>query len=276
MLGKNLNKKFWLIHIGIIAGIIIIISLGTYIFLNKFTRHNKDLMVPDFASLSIEEAQRIATENDLRLEISDSVYIKRLPRGIITRQNPIEGSKVKKNRRIFLTINSIKAKESKMPNLVGFSLRQAKTEINSNGLVVGRLIYQEDEATNIVLSPQYKGENIEPDTMIESESIIDLVLGLNKNINSRTYIPNIRGYKINTAKDIITDNSLNIWSLKYDGTVKTYKDSINAIVYDQYPSPSDSISYNLGDAVTLYLSLDESKIVVEEEPEEELEENEEI
>ena len=49
-----------------------------------------------------------------------------------------------------------------MPSLTGFSLRQARTELASNGLNIGKLIYVNDMATDNVLAQQYMGEDIEP------------------------------------------------------------------------------------------------------------------
>lgn len=256
---KTDNMHWWL-HILIIIGIIIVLIIGSHLFLSQFTRHNKELTVPDFTSMSIQNAKELAKANSLRLDITDSVYIRRMPRGIITRQIPEAGSKVKKNRRIILTINSIKPQEVEMPDLVGFSLRQARTVINSIGLKVGRLTYEEDLATNIVLRQLHEGMEVTPETRIETGSTIDLVLGLNQEMNSQTYIPDLRRYRYNTAKDILTDNSLNIYNTLFDETVSTYKDSLEAIVYDQYPRHCDSISYPLGYSITLYMSKDTSKV----------------
>ena len=55
--------------------------------------------------------------------------------------------------------------------------------------------------------------------------------------------------------------------MKFDETVKDFDDSLNAQVYRQEPEPSDSIKVNIGDEVTLYLTIDQSRIPVKEEEE---------
>ena len=95
---------------------------------------------------------------------------------LIYSQNPIAGSKVKKGRRILITINAINPQMVEMPSLVGFSLRQAYTELTSKGLSIGSLIYIEDIATNNVLEQRYNGQPVAPKTLLESESDIDLLL----------------------------------------------------------------------------------------------------
>ena len=187
-----------------------------------------------------------------------------MKRGAVYRQNPAPGSKVKEGRRIALTINAVNAKKITMPNLVGFSMRQAKAELLSRGLVLGKLIYVQDMATNNVLKQLYRNNEIEPGTMIESESVVDLVVGLNGH-DFATYVPDVVGLKCISAVDAVHDNSLNISKLRFDTTVKDYDDSLNAMVYRQTPEPSDSIHVNMGEEVTLYLTVDVNKIPVREE-----------
>jgi eukaryotic-like serine/threonine-protein kinase len=114
-------------------------------------------------------------------------------------------------------------------------------------------------ATNNVLAQKLNGEDIEPGVLIESETPIDLILGLNS-YDNMTYVPNVIGYKYQMALDIIHDNSLNIYKTHFDETVFTYSDSLEAAVYNQYPASSDSIQVRMGTSMTLYLSKDQSKI----------------
>ena len=168
---------------------------------------------------------------------------------------------MKNGRRVVLTINAVNAKKVTMPNLVGLSLRQAKAELMSRGLVLNRLVYVKDMATNNVLKQIRGAREIEPGTMIDSESKIDLVLGLN-DIDNRTYVPDVTGLKNLSAVEALYDHSLNIKDLKFDETVKDYDDSLNAMVYRQMPEPSDSVSVAMGDEVMLYMTLDVARIPV--------------
>ena len=255
----SLTKNILLI-LAILAAGYIIINLS----LRLITRHNQELTVPDLTGMSLAQAAAVAEEADLRLEVTDSVFIRGMERGAISRQNPTAGSKVKKNRRILLVINSIVPRQSTMPSLTGFSLRQARTELASNGLNIGKLIYVNDMATDNVLAQQYMGEDIEPGTRLNSGTAIDLVLGLNP-ADSATFIPYIIGYRYQMATELLHDNSLNIYRCEFDTTVTDYADSLEAYVYGQYPPASDSISVRRGTSVTLYLSKDVSRIPVPEE-----------
>ena len=224
------------------------------IVLKLVTHHGQMIEVPDLTSMSVDEARRAASKDNLRTEVIDSIFVRRMEKGAVYSQNPKAGTLVKKGRRVMLTINAKQAKKVSMPNLVGYSMRQAKAELNSRGLALGKLIYVNDIATNNVLRQIYRNREIRPGVQIESGSEIDLQVGLNSDDNM-TYVPNVKGMKYLRAVDAVHDNSLNIGRIVFDKTVKNYSDSLNAMVYKQTPGASKS-PLLMGSNVTLHLSLD--------------------
>ena len=237
---------------------IAVLVAGVSIGLALLTNHNKEIEVPDFTTHSVEDAAQMAAAAGIRVEVTDSVFVRRMERGAVFSQNPVAGSRVKKNRLIRLTINAVNAKQVSMPNLVGYSMRQAKAELSSKGLNLGKLIYVSDMATNNVLKQQYRGSDIKSGTMIDSGSDVDLVVGLNDTDN-QTRVPNVVGMKYNRAVDAIHDNSLNVARTTFDDSVRNYNDSLNAVVFRQSPSAS-SAPIGMGGEVSLFFTLDESKL----------------
>lgn len=263
MAEKENKKGFfgnWIVK-NLVAALIVAVVLlvGSMIFLNVVTKHNQELVVPDLSNMSVEEADSLAAVEGMRIEVVDSVFVKRMRKGAVYRQNPTAGSMVKKGRRIALTINAMNAKKVTMPNLVGYSMRQAMAELQSRGLVLGKLIYVEDIATNNVLRQLMRGKDIEPGTQIESESVIDIEVGLNET-DCKTFVPDVLGLRNLSAVDAVHSSSLNVNRLRFDATVKDYDDSLAAVVYKQSPEPSDSIHVYKGGDVTLYLTIDENKV----------------
>ena len=261
---KNGFFSNWIVR-NLLAAVVVVIVLvaGAMIFLNVVTQHGHEIDVPDFSNMTVAEAEAAAASSGVRVEVTDSVFVKRMKRGAVYRQNPSPGSKVKEGRRIVLTINAVNAKKVTMPDLVGLSMRQAKAELLSRGLILNRLVYVHDMATNNVLRQLLGNREIEPGTMVESESPIDLVLGLN-DMENKAYVPDVTGLKNMSAVDAVFDHSLNVRELKFDNTVKDYDDSLNAMVYRQMPEPSDSISVRMGEAVVLFLTMDVNRIPVKE------------
>lgn len=231
-----------------------VLLIAATVILGIITHHGQTIEVPDLTNMSVDNARHEASREDLRIEVIDSIYVRRMQKGAVYSQNPKAGTKVKKGRRIMLTINAMNAKKVSMPNLVGYSMRQAKAELNARGLALGKLIYVNDIATNNVLRQIYHNREIRPGRQIETGSEIDLQVGLNPSDNM-TYVPNVKGMKYLRAVDAVHDNSLNLGKVVFDKTVKNYTDSLNATVYKQSPGASKS-PLLMGSEVTIHLSLD--------------------
>lgn len=263
-MGEKKQKKgffnHWIVRNLLICVILVVVMVvGAMVFLNVATKHNQELVVPDFSNMTVAEAEAVAAQVGMRVEVTDSVYAKRMRKGAVRDQNPAPGAKVKEGRRIALTINAINAKKVTVPNLVGLSMRQALAEIHSRGLVLGKLIYVEDMATNNVLRQLHGNREIVPGVMVESDTVIDLVLGLNPETDASTYVPDVVGKRYLTAVDAVHKQSLNIRSLRFDDSVKNYDDSLNAVVYRQSPEASP-VPASLGNDVSLYLTIDPERI----------------
>lgn len=251
--------KFWILRnlalaIVVIGALVII----TNVSLSIITQHSKVLTVPDFTNMTATEAAKVAEASNLRVIVSDSVYVRRMRPGAVYMQNPKAGELVKKGRRIRLTTNTTRAKQVNMPSLVGCSLRQAKAELLRSGLLLGKLYYVNDIATNIVLKQQVLGRNIEPGKPLTSGTTVNLVLGLNAD-DTQTFVPRLYGQQYLKAIDMLQENSLNPGQLRFDSSVKDYADSVSAMVYFQNPV-ADSISIRKGSDVTLYFTLDPEKL----------------
>ena len=225
----------------------------SFIFLDVFTRHGQSSPVPNFMGMSLDSARSIAGKEHLRIEVADSIFRYDLPRGAVYDQNPEPGIPVKRNRKIFITMNSLEPRKESVPYLVGMSLRQAKAELSSKGFRTGTLKYESDIATNNVLQQMYDGRNILPGVLLPVNSEIDLKLGLNPENSDELRVPDVVGRQLNNAKDLIAENSLNSKPI-FDRTVKTFTDSLNAVVYKQEPKRNELAGY--GGIVVIYLKLD--------------------
>lgn len=256
---QNSKRKGWVIR-NLAGAVFFFIALAILanILLGIFTHHNKTITVPDMSGLSLADAQAVADSALVRIEVIDSIYVRGMNKGAVYRQNPEAGSKVKTGRRVLLTINAVIPRKVTMPNLIGYSMRQAKAELTTRGLSLGKLTYVEDIATNNVLKQQYRGQDIAAGTSIESGSSIDLVVGLDE-LENMTNIPNVLGMKYVRAVDVIHEYSLNVSRMQFDASVRSWQDSLNAVVYRQGPSASQTPTL-MGSDVSLYLTVDPDRI----------------
>lgn len=254
----NVPVKNWILrNLLLVALLVGGLMLASTLLLNSVTNHGRSIEVPDLTGLNVSQARKEAARQNLKVDVYDSIFVRRMAKGAVYSQNPKAGARVKKGRRIMLTINAVNAKKVSMPNLVGYSMRQAKAELSSKGMVLGRLIYMDDIATNNVLKQLYHNREIKPGKQIETGSEIDLAVGLNSSDN-QTYVPNVKGMKYLRAVDAIRDNSLNIKQISFDKSVKTYADSLNATVVRQSPTASKA-PILMGSEVSIYLSVEKKE-----------------
>ena len=252
-------KDNWIVKNLVLAVVFVLgVVLVAEILLCIFTRHGKEIAVPDFTGMTYVEAKQAADKAGVRVEVSDSVYVRQMRKGAVYNQNPKPGQNVKLGRRVMLTTNTRSPKKIAMPSLIGLSMREAKTVLASKGLVLGKLIYVQDIATNIVIKQRYQGRDIAPGTLICGGSTINLVVGLSASDRS-TYVPNLKGVKYMRAIEYIQDNGLNVGRVTFDNTVKTYADTIGSFVWKQSPG-SDRKAYTLGTEVSISLTVDPEKI----------------
>jgi beta-lactam-binding protein with PASTA domain len=236
--------------------LVIFLLIFSSVFLDTFTRHGKSFPVPDFTGKTLDSVSVIAQKHNLRIEIVDSVFRVNMPRGSVFSQNPEPKTHVKKNRKIFLTMNSFSPRKESLPNVKDISLRQAKTELNAKGFRVGKLEYSyQHRFTNDVFGQMYKGQEVEPGVLLPVGEYIDLKLGLDSLFYSTFTVPDVKGLTMLSVEDVIVENSLN-YILAFDRKgIKTIADSLDWVAYDQNP-PAGSIAY-YGDNVTVKLRLPE-------------------
>jgi hypothetical protein len=236
--------------------LVIFLLIFSSVFLDTFTRHGKSFPVPDFTGKTLDSVLVIAKKHNLRIEIIDSVFRIDMPRGSVLLQNPESKTHVKKNRKIFLTMNSFLPRKESLPNVKDISLRQAKTELSARGFRVGKLEYSHQHRfTNDVFGQMYKGHEIEPGVLLPVGEYIDLKLGLDSLSYSTFTVPDVKGLTMHSVEDVIVENSLN-YILTFDRKgIKTITDSLDCVAYEQSP-PAGSIAY-YGDNVRVKLRLPE-------------------
>jgi len=255
--GKKGPASNWIVRNLVAAALAFAVLLVlAQVGLGIITRHNRTVTVPDFTNMTVAEAEDLARSGHVGVKVTDSVFVRRLPAGVVFRQSPKAGATVKKGRSIFLTINSIVPRKVVMPNLIGYSLNEARAELTNRGLALGKLSYTQDIATNNVLRQTVRGRNVRPGDLVISGSDVDLTLGLSGDERPTT-VPRVIGMKYIRAVDALHDRYLNVGRVRFDSDIQTYADSTNAVVYKQ-----DGIgtARKYGSSVNLYLTLDPEKI----------------
>lgn len=165
-----------LIHM--LLAIMTVLTLGIlyfYAYLPYITNHGETIVVPSVEGMSIEEAGVFLANHDLRYEVSDSLYSADAKPLAILKQYPHPNSKVKENRKIYLSVNRLNPPTVPVPNLVDGSVVNADALLKANELKRGH-IQTVPGPFNIVKEMKYKGAKIAANTRVPKGSVIDLVV----------------------------------------------------------------------------------------------------
>lgn len=241
--------------IAVILGVAITLTFF-YVYLPLTTNHGESITVPDLEGIHVDELQEFLVDRDFRYEVVDSVFSEELPPLTVTRQFPKAGSKVKQNRKIFLSLNSVTPPSTRMPNLIDKTLKNAELILKSYELKKGRVLTKPDAFRN-VLEQRYNDEVIEPNTKVPKGSVIDIVIGDGFGI-SQFEMPDLVGLPLFEAEVIIRGNNLET------GIIFQPDSNTVAEMVVIRQSPSEGRTVRVGRAVDLWLG-DRSELPEEEE-----------
>lgn len=243
------------ILIGIFAFLLIVFIVLQS--LNIYTSHGEAVAVPDVRGLQIEEADKVLAEKELRVEIIDSIFMVDKEPGIIIEQNPYAEAKIKKGRKIYVTINSKLKKKIPLPDIKDFSFRQAQTILESVGLKVGSVQYVPSEFKDLVQQVKINNRPIDAGQSITAGTSVTLVIGKGLS-DEKTHLPSFRGMKLDEAKKKSHEIFINLGAVQYDEEPKNTEDAKEYVIYKQ--SPIAGTEVNLGKYIDVWLTKDKSKL----------------
>ncbi|MBO4654177.1 MAG: PASTA domain-containing protein [Bacteroidales bacterium] len=157
--------------------ITIVIAIVCMILLKSYTRHGREVDMPDFVGQNSIALIDTLLPSDYIIVITDEVYDKTMEPGTIIKQNPEAGEKVKKGRKVYLTVATSEPPTVIMPELRDVSLRQAEIMLNALGLELEGTILKPSPYENAVLEQLHNGRVIAAGTKIKMGDKITLVVG---------------------------------------------------------------------------------------------------
>lgn len=256
-------KEFWkksfggLILKNILAAIAIIIILVwiTLWGINKYTNHGVSETVPDLRGSYVEEAEVLLAQQGLYPKIIDSVYISGKRLGSIVEQIPLPGSIVKKNRPIFLVVNSRQVRPIPLPDITDVSFRQAEAMLNAIGLRVGKVEYTPSEYKNLVIDVLYLGKSVPSGTRIPEGASLVLVVGQGLGDHA-SRVPSLKGLNLENGRTEAISSSYIIGAAEYDK--EPHGNEAEYVIYRQHPSAGRSVP--IGSRIDVWLSTDRSML----------------
>lgn len=164
-------------HLVLAIIITMIIAVVCLIILKSYTRHGREVDMPNFVGQNSVALIDTLLPSDYIIVITDEVYDKTMEPGTIIKQNPEAGEKVKKGRKVYLTVATSEPPTVIMPELRDVSLRQAEIMLNALGLELEGTILKPSPYENAVLEQLHNGRAIAAGTKIKMGDKITLVVG---------------------------------------------------------------------------------------------------
>lgn len=226
------RRPKWINWLLLVLGLIFLSAGVTYYGINKYMAVS-EVTVPDVTNIPLKEAERILLEHGLDWEIGTSRHDDQVPKDYVLAQKPGSGDKIKKTRAVVLDV-SLGPNLGKIPDVIGFSQREARVEITNAGFKVADEIkeeYSDTMAEGYVLN-QDPGPNEEAPL----GSAVSLTVSLGPQPRYIT-MPDLVGKTLSEATDILEENHLEIGNV----TNETSHEYFSGIVINQDVLPGEQI-----------------------------------
>ncbi|MGW1063869.1 Stk1 family PASTA domain-containing Ser/Thr kinase [Streptomyces aureus] len=184
----------------VVAGVLVLIGailIGKYAFSGK-DAGGETFDVPNFVSQSLQDAQDMADNRDLKLAPTRKPCEKE-PKGNICSQNPAFGSKVHKGDTVNVVVSTGVPKVT-VPDVTGLTFEKAKSQLEGKGFTVEKKTQESDQTAGVVISQDPNG-----DKEAAKGSTVTLTVATEK---KQSTVPDVTGKSCDEAKAQMTANNL--------------------------------------------------------------------
>jgi eukaryotic-like serine/threonine-protein kinase len=268
---KPNSLKDYLIHLGVILGTALIVVVIVFnIWLPITTNHGESITVPDIQGLTLDELEDFLGKRNFRFEVTpDSSYSPDFPPLAVLRQVPKPNTKVKENRKIYVTINAESPPLVRMPRVEDLSLKSAQMTLKSYDLKLGKVKYVPDVFFGVVHEARMNGRVVLESEKIEKGSLIDLIVGDGQG-NTVFQSPMLLGLDQEEAEFVIIGSGLRVGKItntnknmagffesdSVGSDVVDYRSISPGTVQQQYPRPEKIL--RIGDPIDLWIYMPDS------------------
>ncbi|WP_424963819.1 PASTA domain-containing protein [Ekhidna sp.] len=263
---KPTSIKDFLLHLAVlIGGSALIVVIVFYVWLPISTNHGETITVPDIQGMTVDELDEFLGKRNLRFEATaDSSYSPNHPPLAVLRQVPKPNTKVKENRKIYVTLNAESPPKVRMPKVEDLSLKSAMMVLKSYDLKLGEVKYIPDVFFGVVHEAKMNGRTVMEGEKIEKGSVINLVAGDGYG-NTQFQSPNLIGLEQEEAEVAIIGSGLKIGKIEITdkslagftaidsagNDMLEYREIAPGTVQQQYPRPERRVK--IGDPVDIWI-----------------------
>jgi UDP-N-acetylmuramate--alanine ligase len=248
-----LKSPFFLKNLAALLGFLLLLFLLLNFLLNRFTHHGESLQVHNYVGMKIDEAIDKARSRSFKIVVSDSVFLVDREPNVVLEQTPPPFSRVKENRRIYVTVTSSTAPKVLLPPLEGsYNYNAYRRKLLRLGLkpTIRNRQFNNKLEENTILYFYHDGERITEERLrqgvkVPKGSTLDFVV--TERLAEEVAAPDLICMRFEEASWVITNYELVVGEII--GSV-TNRD--NAFVYRQEPAPGQMLQK--GSQVNVYLT----------------------
>ena len=207
------------------------------------TRQGSEFTLPDYTGKTLQQAQLGLEDLGLAGEKASEEYSVDVQAGIVLRQFPRSGVKVKPGRTVKLVV-SLGQKMVPIPELAGKSVRQAMLDLETAGLELGEVQWAlSDTLPERVVVFSYPSAGFE----VPQGSMVNLMVNRGR-ASTFTYMPKLVGKTLDEAKKELESKGLKLGVV----TRRTNENYLPQTVLDQ--SEQEGSELDIGTEIDLVVS----------------------
>ena len=221
---KKFIKEHKALSIFLGAILLFVLTIGiTYLTLMLINMSKpKDVLLPELANLTQEEAKQKIEEMNLVFEVAGEEYSPEVEAGKVISQNPayIYNYKVKEKSKVTVIISK-GTEMTTVPKVIGMEKEEAKTALTDAKLIVEEV---EEKSTKVQEGYVIK-QSVDSNTEIAAGTVVQIYVSIGDGLEE-ILMPNLVGKTEDVAKQELTNQKLKLNTVVYeedktkpDGTV---------------------------------------------------------
>jgi beta-lactam-binding protein with PASTA domain len=227
-----------------LAGLILVLLffLANDFLLPWYVNQGGIIEVPAVGGYTFERAERILDSAGLEARKGDVRLDREHPAGTVITQNPLPGHKVKRGRRVYLTVSGGELTAT-VPNVRGRTLRDARFALEREGLKIGEPDYQPSDEfpTNTVMD-----QTIAAGSKVRRDTEVGVVISQGP-ASDQVSVPDLNGKNLAEAQRIILASRLRVGNISYLPSAELLPNT----VMEQYPRAGERVGS--GQAIDLFV-----------------------
>lgn len=209
---------------GILATIFVLIFLFfviDHIVMPIYTHHGEEEELPDITEKPYAEAKRILEERGFTIIKEAEKYDATYPESTVVSQNPVPFARVKKGRRIYVTL-SAGERLIQVPRVIGLSERDAEFSLRQAGVTLGEIYY---EYHSYHLSGVVFSQSVDANMEVVEHTPVDITVSMGRQPD-RFIVPDVMGKSLEMATRLLRRAGLRVGDITYEVEQNLVPDTI--------------------------------------------------